>query len=335
MERFARRWWAGELGWRGTALRVATAPLSWGWQAAVAARGRAASHDPPRRVEGVRVVSVGNLAVGGTGKTPVAAWIADRLEERGLATAIVVGGAAADEAALQRRWRPERVVLVDRDRTRATERAKEEGARAVVLDDAFQHRRPARDLDVVLLSADDPFPGPLLPRGPYREPARALARADAVVVTRRDATPEAARGVAERAAEHAPGRVVAGAALTPAGWLRLGDPRSATLQPGPVEVLAVCGVARADAFRRAATRSGVAAAELVAFADHHAYGPADVVRLNERAAGRPIGMTEKDAVKLERWKEELGEAWVLMEELRWDWGETQLVDRLASRAGAR
>jgi len=294
-----------------------------------------ANRGAPRRAEGVRVVSVGNLAVGGTGKTPVATWVADRLEERGLATAIVVGSAAPDEAALHRRWRPERAVLVDRDRAGATERARNEGARAVVLDDAFQHRRLARDLDVVLLSADDPFPGPLLPRGPYREPARALARADAVVVTRRDATREASRAVAERAAEHAREKVVAGAALAPAGWLRLGAPRGATPHPGPVEVLAVCGVARADAFRRAATRSGVAAAELVAFADHHAYGPGDVMRLKERAAGRPIGMTEKDAVKLQRWTEDLGEAWVLVEELRWEWGEAELVACLASRVGLR
>jgi tetraacyldisaccharide 4'-kinase len=331
IERVLRRGWSGQLGPSGAALMaLVTAPLSWVWAGALAVRGRSWRGRAPRRAEGVHVVSIGNLAVGGTGKTPLVAWVAERLERDGRAVAIVVGNAGGDEALLYRRWRVGRPVFVESDREAGVLRARAEGAGVVVLDDAFQHRGLARDVDVVLLSADDPFPGALLPRGPYREPARSLARADAIVVTRREATLEEARAVAARAEDHAKGKVAAAARIVPYGWARL-DAFEVEGTPGPElgrDVVAVCGIARPDAFRRRVAELLGGAVELVCFADHHAYAHEDVVRLKARAAGRPVVVTEKDAAKLAAWRVELSECWVLLEEVRWDWGEEQLVARL-------
>jgi tetraacyldisaccharide 4'-kinase len=330
LESFARRWWAGDLGAAGAVLSTLGAPLSWAWGSASGIAGR---RDAARaeRVEGVRVVSVGNLAVGGTGKTPLTGWIVSRLIDCGARPAVVVGDAATDEAALHRRRPgPARVpVLVERDRVAAAELARERGASVVVLDDGFQHRRLARDLDVVLLSAEDAFPGPLLPCGPYRESADNLGRADAVLVTRRTATADEADAVAARAASYAPGLVLGVVELGVCGWAALGG---GPAQPPLGDVLAACGVARPERFRTAVRGVAAGSVELVAFADHHEYTAADAARLKARARGRPIVITEKDAVKLWSLVGTDDAFRVLMEEVRWDRGEAAFLSRLREAA---
>ena len=135
------------------------------------------------------VISVGNLTTGGTGKTPVVRWLVRVLRRRGWTPGILHGGYAEDEPALHRAWFPDLPVVADRDRLRGAGRAMEMGADVLVLDDAFQHRRIGRDLDIVLVAAEAwGRTARLLPRGPYREPPSALRRADLVVVTRRTAT---------------------------------------------------------------------------------------------------------------------------------------------------
>ena len=336
VEGLARRWWAGQLGAPGRAVAVLTAPLSWAWAGASGLRARRRM-GRGRRIDGLRVVSVGNLAVGGTGKTPVAAWAAGRLAAAGVPTSLLTGGYGADEALLHARWNPGVSVHADRERVRAALRARAQGARAAVLDDGFQHFALARDLDVVLLAAEDPFPGPVLPRGPYRERQHALARADVVVVTRRTASPEAARRLAHAAARLAPRALSAGLGLAPAGLWPLASwgRRTPTPAGDGAEVdgavgaaLAVGAVGRPDAFRAAVARRVDGPVQLLAFADHHAYTRADVDRVRAVAAGRPIVVTEKDAVKLVPHTAALGTAYVLVEELRWDWGEDELAERI-------
>jgi len=233
-------------------------------------------------------------------------------------------------------------VLTDRDRVAAARRARASGARAIVLDDGFQHLRLARDLDVVLLSADDPFPGRVLPRGPYRETEEALARADVVLVTRRAAPEEAAVDVARRASAVAPRAVTAGLSLepdslasldswlgcTPARNTRYGETLS--VSSGGDSVLAVCGVGRPEAFRSSTVALVGGEVELMAFPDHHPFGPADVERIRRRAGGRPVVLTEKDAVKLGRHASEIRPALVLLEQPRWSWGEAELDAVLGS-----
>src|SRR5262245_48447207 len=154
----------------------------------------------------VPVVSVGNLTAGGTGKTPFAAFLAQRLAARGRRIGILSRGYGAPRDSAQRendeaRWfrahLPEGELAQDPDRVRGAEALIERGVDVILLDDGFQHRRLARDLDLVLIDATRPWglPPPsgggapvqaCLPRGLMREPPRALARADALVLTRAD-----------------------------------------------------------------------------------------------------------------------------------------------------
>jgi len=325
LERFARRWWGGELGAAGRALAVVTAPASWAWWALDALRARGPTRSSQRRIAGLRVISVGNLAVGGTGKTPIVGWVTSVLRTDGTPTCVLVGPAASDEAELHRRWNPSVPVLVHRDRVAGAERARAAGARTAVLDDGFQHRELARDLDIVLISADDPFPGSLLPRGPYREPSSALGRADAVLVTRRAATAERALAVISVVESRWPGRLAGVVALAPGAWVRL-DGSPASTPRG--DVVAVCAIARPETFAQSICAAVGGKVELVAFADHHAYDRRDAERLRRRSGGRMIVLTEKDAVKLARWSDDLGEAVVLRDELRWEHGEAGLRGRL-------
>lgn len=324
IESFARRWWAGELGARGAVLSTLGAPLSWAWGAALAVAGRR-SEARVEHVQGVAVVSVGNLAVGGTGKTPLTAWIASRLLDGGAHPAVVVGGAGEDEARLLARRLPGVPVVTERDRVTGAERARAAGADVVILDDGFQHRRLWRDLDVVLLSAEDAFPAALLPCGPYREPAAALGRADVILVTRRTATVEGAASLAERAAAYAPDRVLGVVQLGAGSWT---DATGRPADPPEGDVLVACGVARPECFRVGVGRALGGDVELVAFADHHEYTAADAERLKTRAKGRKIVMTEKDAVKLQQFVGTDPDFRVLGERVLWDDGEDVFLARL-------
>ncbi len=243
----------------------------------------------------IEVVSVGNLTVGGTGKTPVAAWLAHRFTEAGRHAVIVHGGYAVDEPELHRRWHPEIPVIVGRDRVAAVRAALEGGADVAVLDDGFQHRRLARDTDIVLVSAETGLSRVrLLPRGPWREPVSSLRRADVVVVTRKVAPAEAARAVAAEAATLVgPGRV-ATIFLEPAGWRRNGE--AATLPEG--RVLAVAALAAPERFADQAIAAGARVGGTLWFRDHHDYDVEDAQRILAAAHGGPVVTTAKDEVKL-------------------------------------
>ncbi|MEQ1857149.1 MAG: tetraacyldisaccharide 4'-kinase, partial [Longimicrobiales bacterium] len=123
--------------------------------------------------------------------------VASSVRTSGVRACILVGAEGEDEALLHRTWNPGIPVSSGRDRVATAARARAEGAEVAVLDDGFQHHALARDLDIVLLSADDPPPGQVLPRGPYREPMEALGRADLVVVTRRNADVSRSRALEE------------------------------------------------------------------------------------------------------------------------------------------
>lgn len=326
LEGLARRMWSPDPPAGLRALRAGLAPLSAVYGALSARRNRSLARRGGASVPGLTVVSVGNLAVGGTGKTPLAAWAVGVLQEAGARPAVLLRGYGDDETALHGRWNPGVPVVADPDRVAAARKARDRGADVAVLDDGFQHRRLYRGLDLVLLSLHDPFPGRLLPAGPYREGPQALARADAVVLTRvagaedglwtGDA--EAYRAVVKR---HAPEALVAVAALAPAGWTDLaGAPAPAPEGP----VLAVAGVGRPRAFAAAVATALGPDVELLAFRDHHAYRGADIRRIVRRAGGRTVVTTEKDAVKLSAFVGALGGARVLRLAVRFDEGEGPL-----------
>jgi tetraacyldisaccharide 4'-kinase len=291
-------------------------------------------HDrwPAEAVEGLRVVSVGNLAVGGTGKTPLTAWVAREIRAQGVPVAVVTSGYGEDEVMLHRRWHADIPVYADRDRSAALRRARRDGAEVAVLDDGFQHRAVARNLDILLLAAEHPFPGHVMPRGRFREPPEALRRADVVVVTRRTASAGTAREWARAVEGLVPGIPTAGVALVPDRWMTV-QGETASTPEGPL--LAVAGVARPETFE-AAVRGAVApgtAIELRAFPDHHVYSDRNLRQIIDAAAGRTIVATEKDAVKLARLPDTPASARVLSSRAAWDWGEHTLTDLLAGVLG--
>ena len=304
------------LGWVwGASTRTAAAaglalvPLEMAFAAGVAVRNRRydAGRLPIRAAE-VPVVSVGNLAVGGSGKTPMAGWLAAWFLRRGVTPGIVTNGYGADEVLLHRQWNPEAPVAADGHRARAAAAVVEQGAEVVILDDGFQHRAFARDLDLVLVAAEHPTPVRLLPRGPYREPEGALARAGGVIVTRRTASFRAARRRA-RALEAACGLRPAVVSLKLSHWSDLtGAPASAPTG----SALVLSGIARPWEFHGLLQRETPdMELESMIFSDHHRYSAVDIAAIARRARGRPVVTTAKDAVKLQQLSEHGVDARVL------------------------
>ncbi len=331
LEPLARRIWAGEAGLLGDAVSLGLLPLSLAYGAVV--RARNAAYDRgwlrARRV-GAPVISVGNLLVGGTGKTPVSAWVARLLADAGHRPALAARGYGEDELSLHRRWNPDVPVVSGADRAQVAAGAASEGRSAIVLDDGFQHRRLARDLDLVLLPVEGPWEVRLLPRGPYREPLSALERADRAVLTRRTGS--------EDDAANAEGELRRRFPELPVDRIRLGVRDWANLAGEPSEgpggpALVVTGIARPRAAAEMVARATGAAVELAAFPDHHGFTRADVARIRERAGTRTVVTTEKDAVRLAPFADELSGALVLRLEVAPESGDDALREAILDAAG--
>jgi len=312
LERREEPWW----------LRLLLAPLvpiAWIYGAGAALHGAASRRGwlPRRRLAG-HVVSVGNLVVGGTAKTPLAAWLARGLSRRGRklalasrgyggtgreAVAVVSDGrfvhgraeSAGDEPMLLAAAASGVPVLVGRDRGVVGLRALSAfGAEVLVLDDGFQHHRLRRDVDLVLFDGALGFGNRrLLPRGPLREAPRALRRADAIVVIDGPLPPadvELLQRFAPAARRFEARRRASG--LRPLAQRSALPPE--TLQGLPVGLLA--GVARPSSLRRSVEALGARVVAERFFPDHHRYRRRDLAGLADEAALWVT--TEKDAVKL-------------------------------------
>ena len=247
----------------------------------------------------IPAMSIGNITVGGTGKTPVSAWFAHRFSERGASPAIVLRGYGDDEMHVHRLLNPDVPVFVGADRVLQVQRAAQAGADVAILDDAFQHRRAHRVADVVLVSADR-WTGRvrLLPAGPFREPLRALRRATLVMVTVKAASADRVRET-ERIVRDLTGLTVVTVDLTPASFVAVQTQRSESLASWRGKrVLAVSGIGDPRAFQRQLDQLGLLPTPLT-FADHHRYDAASVSRALTAAAGfDAVLCTLKDAVKL-------------------------------------
>lgn len=315
LDRGLRRPWTEEWLWgsgRGTPasgrewLRTALWPAEKVYRLVVWARNEAydrgwrASQTPP-----IPAVSIGNLTVGGAGKTPFSAWVVEDLRRLARAPAVVLRGYGADEPAVHRWLNAGVPVVIDADRIRGVRAAAGAGADVVVLDDAFQHRRLAATLRVLLIGVEsfDPRPA-LLPRGPWREPLSAARRADLIVVTRKAAAPEAAARVEAHCAEIAPsvplGRVrFAAADVRAVGPDALAasvlDDLRARRGRGPI---ALAGVAHPEGVWADLDRLGITPSRRIALGDHHRYTPAQAHALIDAAGSQGILTTLKDAVKL-------------------------------------
>jgi tetraacyldisaccharide 4'-kinase len=280
-------------------------------------------------------ISIGNLSVGGTGKTPVAAWIARQLRDAGATPAIVMRGYGDDEPLVHARLNPDVPVITDGDRLRGARRAVEGGADCLVLDDAFQHRRIARAADVVLVSADR-WDGRvrLLPAGPWREPLSALRRATLVLVTRKAVDLSTARSVASALAVHTSAPV---AVLTLGlGALRTNDEQLPVSALEKRRVLAIAAIGDAQAFRRQLERAG-AVVRTAFFPDHHRFTERDALTLaSGLAEGEWPVCTLKDYVKLEPlWPATASAFWYVSQRVAPESGENAVEQALESVLRAR
>jgi tetraacyldisaccharide 4'-kinase len=268
--------------------------LGVGWRNRRFDRGKNVNH------VGVPVISIGNLTVGGTGKTPCVEYVARLLREHEVQVAILSRGYGSDagrndEAMVLEENLPDVPHYQDPDRVAIARTAIEESeSEVLVLDDGFQHRRLARDLDIVLIDATDPWSGGyLFPRGGLREPRRNLRRAGFVVLTRCDAVePGAVEQLTNEVRTLAPGIDIAKTIHAPVD--------SFTFRGKHVG--AFCGIGNPEAFRRTLQSLGAEVIEFRAFPDHYPYRREDVDELQKWAATLPadgcVVTTQKDWVKL-------------------------------------
>jgi tetraacyldisaccharide 4'-kinase len=278
----------------------------------------------PRRLP-VPVLSVGNISVGGSGKTPFVEMLADRLRERDQQVVIILRGyrggstkptvvsdgtrvrceppVAADEAYLLAAHLPGVAVLTGANRYQVGEVAIGQVACGVIiLDDGFQHRRLHRDLDIVLVDAVNPLGyGRLLPSGLLREPPEALERADIVVVTNADAGRDVDSAI-RAIRQYAPAAPIARAVHRPISLIDVrSEDRVGLERLTGQRALAVSGIANPSRFEAMLGQLGARVAAHRIFPDHHRYTSADLEFISRAAkdGGASIVVTtEKDMVKL-------------------------------------
>ncbi|MFO0967220.1 MAG: tetraacyldisaccharide 4'-kinase [Gemmataceae bacterium] len=312
----------------GAAVRLRNWAFSRGWKRSFAAP--------------VPVISIGNLTVGGTGKTPCVEYVARLFRQRDVQVAILSRGYGAkdgpnDEALVLEQNLPDVPHLQGRDRVELARIAVEElESELLILDDGFQHRRLKRDLDIVLVDATNPWGhGALLPRGLLREPVSSLRRAHFVLMTRCDLVDEAARQAIEaRIRRVAAGVPIAQSRHRPAVWINSAGGTLPLGDTGPRPVAAFCGLGNPDGFKKTLASLGHEPIAWRVYPDHHAYTGADIDELRAWARALPaealLATTQKDLVKigLERLGER--ELWALRIELELTSAEDRLRDTLAS-----
>lgn len=329
-------------------------PLAWIYGRIVAEKRRRWKQRTPQTLP-APAISVGNITVGGTGKTEAAALLCRLLLARGLRPAVLSRGyrrrsreasvvvsrgrgpevtveAAGDEPFLLARRLPQAAVVVGTDRRLTARRAVEElGCNVLILDDGFQRRDEiGRDLDLVLVDAADPFGGGhLLPAGNLREPAGALAEADLLLLTRADQHP--ASPVLAELRKWAPQVPVLTARHRAAGLTPLegGTGRPLEALRGR-RLLAVAGIARPEAFTSTLADAGLTVAGLIRFPDHHWYTDDDRLRIRRRARelDADVIATSKDAVRLGWTGDAVIRGWSLNVEMEILTGGRELEKRL-------
>lgn len=273
---------------------------------------------------GARTISIGNITTGGTGKTPLVAYVAGILADRGEKVCILTRGygrrdpkkrvlvcdgetvlvdvaTGGDEPLelAQKLLYKNVIVIADADRVSAAEWAKRKfGVTAFVLDDGFQHRRAKRDVDVVCIDATDPFGGgKILPVGHLRERLSSLSRADAIVITRSDLTKDIS-DLKFQILNYAPRSAAFESRTIVTGYT---DLNGESIESPNDAVFAFCGLGNPESFFTQLRRSGLDVAGTSAFADHYWYSQSDIdeVVLAARNAGAAVLLTTtKDAIKL-------------------------------------
>jgi tetraacyldisaccharide 4'-kinase len=289
---------------------------------------------------GIPVISVGNLTLGGTGKTPCVEYVSRFYCEQGLRVAILSRGFGVDagpndEALLLEESLPDVPHLQGKDRVELARIAVDElESEVLVLDDGFQHRRLHRGLDIVLIDSTDPWgAGRVFPRGLLRESRSGLRRAAAAILTRCDQVDKKTREQL-RLQVHcwAPRALIAEASHRPLEMLRWQQQAASVEILRGASVAAFCGIGNPESFRRTLQDAGAGIVAFREFADHHAYSASDVEDLRgwagKQAKDCLVVTTQKDLVKL-RLSTLGGQAlWALRVGLHFEAGQEALDQKL-------
>lgn len=262
---------------------------------------------------GCRVVSVGNITWGGVGKTPFVVSIAQYLSAQNVKIAVLTRGymkkrlsgfAQSDEAAMIREILPDAVVGVGANRLWTGRKILEnQPVDVFILDDGFQHRKVARDLDIVLVDATNPFGnGALIPRGILREPLSSLKRADIIILTKSGFDQTAAQELENRIRSINATCATAWAVHTPEKVIDLfsGCQQSLECLRGR-RVISFCGIGDPSSFAQNLRAAGAVVEKNLIFRDHHEYSLNDIHCLVAQAKELGVGdivTTAKDAVKI-------------------------------------
>lgn len=296
-----------------TLLRGGLSIASWFYQGAVRARNRAFDFGWNQTARAaVPVISIGNITTGGTGKTPFAAYIARWFREHRIRVCFLSRGYGAeqgrqnDEALVLERLCPDVPHLQHADRVAGARIAVEElDTQLLILDDGFQHRRLARDLDLVLIDALEPWGyGHLLPRGLLREPCSSLRRADCVILTRADQVSEQALASIKRVIKSLRGDDhCVEVAFAPLSLVNASGQTASLESLRDQAIRAFCGIGNPEGFRRTLLQLGVKLDEhpLRVFPDHHRYARDDIASLldwTKESGAAAVVTTLKDHVKI-------------------------------------
>jgi len=296
-------------GWPHFFLQVILRLLSWLYLAGLKlvqagyATGRFKTYRPD-----IKVISVGNITLGGTGKTPLVIMLGDHLIRAGHKLAVLSRGYGpgeeSDEALVLKNNLKGASVLTGADRIANLKEARDKhGVDTVVLDDGFQHWKLERDLDIVAIDAFDPFGnGSLLPGGILREPVSGLKRADIIFLTCSGQAGVIPNELYYKIRTINTRALVLEAVRTPVYFSRLGAEEKVDLKllEGKRSAM-LCGIGNPDNFKETLLSMGACIGTEFIFPDHHLYTSAEleqVIKVCEQKNIKTIITTEKDAVRL-------------------------------------
>lgn len=266
------------------------------------------------------VISIGNITLGGTGKTPLVVWLCNYLHQQNLSCAVLTRGykthtktttsnnkttnTITDEPAVLSENCGHVEVIVDPNRVAGAAKAIEKfGSQVLIMDDGFQHRRLARDLDIVTIDATHPFGyGKIFPAGLLREPLTSLGRADAVVITRCDQIPEPELGKIKNKLLTVNQKILIAQSIHAAVNIISTDHSETSVeQLKECKIYAFCGIGNPNAFLKTIEALGAEITGSKIYNDHHQYTQSNLVDIYTQAeltGAELILTTQKDWTKI-------------------------------------
>ncbi len=252
-----------------------------------------------------RVVSIGNITWGGTGKTPLVARLALELSAAGKKVAVLTRGYGKDEVAELKKKLPNVPILVGRDRIKTAQQAVQKfHSEIIIMDDGFQHVRLHRDLDVVMINATDPFgPGGLIPLGTLREPLEHLSRAHIFVLTKSNIGSKNVHWIRQRLLSIKPDAVIFEAVHEPVHFMDFRRNRFVPLREiRGKKIGVISAIGDPHSFEKTLENLGAEIIFAARFDDHHSTSESefsDFLRRCKEVAVKDIVTTEKDFHRME------------------------------------